>query len=145
MPSRSAHRNSLPRKPLRRRHGAARLPIKSPGRATLELVHLPSGHVQVTVTRWCDKPIMVATVQTMLDSIQNAPEVVVAPFDPAELLRKRHGGGPLPPSDTEKLRIVRGWLRLQGRINQDVYTRGQGISPATLRRWRHQLEVQGKL
>ncbi|HZQ09219.1 MAG TPA: helix-turn-helix domain-containing protein [Anaerolineae bacterium] len=60
-------------------------------------------------------------------------------------MRKRRRGGPLAPDDTEQLRIVRGWLRVQGRMNQEVYAREQGISPATLRRWMRQLEAQGKL
>ncbi|HZQ07351.1 MAG TPA: hypothetical protein VFD70_12295 [Anaerolineae bacterium] len=88
---------------------------------------------------------MVETVTRMLDSVRHSPRIVVTPFDPNELIRKRRRGGPLPPSDTEKLRIVHGWLRVQGRMNQEVYARAQGISPATLRRWMRQLEVQRKL
>ena len=119
------------------------LPIKTPGRARIELLYIPSGQVQVTVISWCDKPIMVETAMSMLDSIQNKSNVVVNPFDPKELMRKRHAGGPPPPSDSEKLRIVLGWRRVQGHMNQEVYTREHGISPATLRRWIHQLEKQG--
>ena len=139
------HSPSQLRKPIRRRRRIGHPPVKSHGRATIELVFLSSGQAQVTVTRWCDKPIMVETVTRMLDSVRHSPRIVVTPFDSNELMRKRRRGGPLAPDDTEQLRIVRGWLRVQGRMNQEVYAREQGISPATLRRWMRQLEAQGKL
>jgi transposase-like protein len=87
---------------------------------------------------------MVDTVETMLDSVRRAPNVVVTPFHPEELMR-RHQGGPRAIADDQKLRIVRGWLQVQGRVNQEIYSQGHGISSATLRRWMRQLEQKGKL
>lgn len=122
----------------------AHLSEKPTGRVTIELVFLASQQTQVTVTQWCDKPLMVETVETMLAAVRHAPHVVVSQFDP-EILRQRHRGGPRAPSDDEKLRIVKGWLVAQGYTNQEVYAREQGISTATLRRWMRQLEQEAKL
>lgn len=147
MSIRSGTPRSLPPKSVlaRPRRPSLRRPLKTIGRATIELVMLPSGEAQVRVMRWCDKPTMVETVTAMLTAVEHLPHVVVTPFDPDELLRKRHKGGPIPPSDTEKLRIVREWLKVQGQMNQKVFARQHSISPATLRRWMRQLEEQGRL
>lgn len=123
---------------------APRIPINTPGRATIELVLLPSQQVQVTVTRWCDRRVMIETVMQMVDAIRHSPQVIVNPFEP-EKLRKRRRGGPAPMPEQDKLRIVQAWLRLQGHMTEDVYAREQGISSATLRRWKRQLELEGKL
>jgi hypothetical protein len=122
-----------------------RLPQRTPGRATIELAYLASGQVNVTVTRLCDRPMMQAAVRCILDSIQKSPEITLCPFDAEDLMRKRRRGGPPAPPETEKLRVVQGWMRVQGRMNQEVYVNEQGISPATLRRWTRELERDGKL
>lgn len=54
-------------------------------------------------------------------------------------------GGPLGPSDDEKLRLVSGWLRVQGRQTQEVYAQLQGRSASTLRRYIRDLKAKGMI
>lgn len=122
----------------------SRLPKLTRGRANIELVFLPSQQVQVSVIHWCDTPIMIETVMTLLDSIRASPHVMLSPFDP-EALAKRRRGGPIPTPDEDKVRIIRDWLGVQGHTKEEVFAHEQGISSATLRRWKRQLELQGKL
>ena len=49
-------------------------------------------------------------------------------------------GGPLPTSEEEKIRIVRGWHKKRGKVSQEGYAEMQGISVRTLRRWERELD-----
>jgi hypothetical protein len=53
--------------------------------------------------------------------------------------------GPKDKPDDMKLRLVLGWLKEQDTITQEGYCKREGISPSTLRKWRKELEEQGKL
>jgi hypothetical protein len=61
-----------------------------------------------------------------------------------EFAQKRHGG-PVPTPEAEKIRIVQGWCKVKGKINQEAYAQGQWITARTLREWEKELEEQGKI
>ena len=53
--------------------------------------------------------------------------------------------GPKALPERDRLRIVRGWRQVKGRVLQRDYAEGQWVSPRILRRWERELEEQGKL
>jgi hypothetical protein len=111
------------------------------GRALIEIALLPSQQIQVSVLRSCDNPIVLDLVEFTLSQLRaHSPNVNVRHF----LTPKRKRGGPIGTPEAQKLRIARGWLKVQGRMNQEAFARGEGISPATLRRWLRELD-DGKL
>ena len=63
-----------------------------------------------------------------------------------EAFRKTlHRGGPKPTPDEDRLRIVRGWLEVQGNMLKEVYAQYHGVSPRTLTNWEHDLREEGKI
>jgi hypothetical protein len=69
------------------------------------------------------------------------PKALAAAYTPPGLKR----GGPAGTPEAQRLQIVRGWLSVQGRMNQEVYASSQGIAASTLRRWLRQLRREHKL
>ena len=58
---------------------------------------------------------------------------------------KPRRGGPVPTPEADKLRIVQGWQKAQEKQTQEAYAQLNGISPSTLRKWKRELEAEGKL
>ncbi len=54
-------------------------------------------------------------------------------------------GGPIGTPKPQQIEIVRGWLAVQGHMNQEVYAQSRGVAASTLRRWMRELRVEGKL
>ena len=124
--------------PRRRRGSRQRIS----GRALLELRLLPSEELQVRVLRLCENPRMQDLVEWTVGQLRvHAPTVRVLPADPPRPKR----GGPAGTPEDKKISIAKGWLKGQGHINQEVYARTEGISPATLRRWMRELRETGEL
>jgi hypothetical protein len=58
---------------------------------------------------------------------------------------ERRRGGPKPTPEIERIKIVKGWLAARGKVLQENYAAMWGVSARQLRRWRRELERQGKL
>ncbi len=101
----------------------------------------------VTVARACNNPAVLKLVDELLDKIRRDPRVVIKDVEPEvplhALVRKR--GGPAGTPEGQKIEIVKGWFRVQGRMRAIDYASSRGISPATLRRWIRELIDDGKL
>lgn len=127
----------------------SRLP--TPGRITIEILPPAREQIQVIVTRTCDNPEVIDLEEAVLRTLALLwPGVVIrrgsyeSQTVTPEMIRRKRGGPAGTPAD-QKMKIVRGWLRVQGRVNQEIYARGQGVAPSTLRRWMRQLRHEGKL
>jgi hypothetical protein len=81
-----------------------------------------------------------ASEQALLAEIQRIwPEAHTRHAPPARR------GGPAGTPEDQRLQIVRGWLDVQGRMNQEVYAGSQGIAVSTLRRWMRAFQEAHKL
>lgn len=131
--------------------GRSRLVRHPSGRIIVELIPVASRRVEVIVTRTCDTPVAIDAEEALLKAIVRLwPEAVVRREPPKALAAaytppgtKR--GGPIGTPDHQRLQIVRGWLRMQGQMNQEIYASSQGIAASTLRRWLRQLREEDKL
>jgi hypothetical protein len=131
--------------------GLSRLARHPSGRIIIEIVPVVSGRIQVTVTRTCDTPVAIDSEEALLKEIvrlwpeavirREQPKALAAAYTPPSIKR----GGPAGTPEHQRIQIVRGWLRVQGRMNQEIYASGQGIAASTLRRWLRQLREEGKL
>jgi hypothetical protein len=111
------------------------------GRLIVELLPAAPGELQVTVTRTCNTPDATASEEALLAEIFRVwPQAVTLS---AEAPARR--GGPAATPEDRRLQIVRGWLGVQGRMNQEVYAGSRGIAVSTLRRWMRQLQEDRKL
>lgn len=121
------------------------------GRLIIEILPLTPERIEVTVTRTCDNPVVIDSEEELLKEIVRLwPQAVIRRAQPKTLPAassppggKR--GGPAGTPENQRVKIVKGWLRVQGRVNQEVYAYSQGIAPSTLRRWKRQLGEEGKL
>jgi hypothetical protein len=120
------------------------------GRVLIEIVpHSPAG-LEASVTRTCDKPEIVGLAEALVNElVRLSPGIVITrgPMETKTVTSKSIGrrGGPIATPEDQKLKVVKGWLRAQGRLNQEIYAQSRGIAPSTLRRWIHQLRQAGKL
>ncbi len=107
--------------------------------------------IQVTVDRACDEPEIVAYAEALLTEIVRLwPGVVIRSGELEHAFgsresRKSQRGGPVATPEGQRIQIVRGWFRVQGQVNQEIYAQSQGIAPSTLRRWIRELRDEGKL
>lgn len=117
----------------------------------IEVVLNASEHVQVTVT-YAGNPTLIYHLKELTRELaHHLPRVelsmIVKPANTlvTAALNSRKRGGPIGTPQDKKIKIVRGWQQLQGRMNQEIYAGSQGIAPSTLRRWTHELQEDGKL
>jgi hypothetical protein len=120
------------------------------GRITIEIELNTQPSLEVTVRRSCSDPLVVEVFETVLHEIsQRWPGATVTWIElPAPHLVSKpetRRGGPAGTPREQRRAIVAGWLRAQGRVNQEVYARSKGVSTATLRRWMANLREQGQL
>jgi len=121
------------------------------GRLVIEMRSVAADRLQVTVTRLCDSPIAVESVEVLLSEIARLwPAALIQREAPAALptaasLPLSRRGGPVGTPEPQRLQIVQGWLTVQGRMNQEVYASTHGIAASTLRRWMRQLQAEDKL
>ncbi|HEY4667617.1 MAG TPA: hypothetical protein VIH26_09985 [Anaerolineales bacterium] len=121
------------------------------GRLIIEVFPLTPERIEVAVTRTCDNPVVIdAEEELMKEIVRLWPQAVirreqpqVPTVSPSPPGGKR--GGPAGTPENQRIKIVRGWLRVQGRTHQEVYASSQDISTSTLRRWMRQLREEGKL
>ncbi len=123
----------------------------TPGRIMIEILPSIRKQIQVIVTRTCDNPEVVDLEEAVLrELVLLWPGVIIRRGSSEtqtvtrEMIRRKRGGPAGTPED-QKMKIVRGWLKVQGRINQEIYSRSQGVAPSTLRRWMRQLRQEDKL
>jgi len=117
----------------------------------IEIVPLARGGLGVTVTRARDDPAVMNLIEAVLRQIaQGWPVVVMKTAQPETItvslqppVGKR--GGPASTPEDQKIEIVKGWLEVRGRMNQEVYAHSRGVAASTLRRWMHELREAGKL
>ena len=57
---------------------------------------------------------------------------------------RRRRGGPVPTPVEVKTRIVRGWIEVQGRENQNRYAKRKGVSARHLRNWIQEFMESGR-
>ncbi len=127
---------------------------KKESSASQIIIHKTLGkpeRIEVAVTRAGDRMAIDEYIDHVLDEIARRwPESVItrvqlgipaARSDPSGHKR----GGPAGTPERQRIEIVREWLDVQGRVNQEVYAQAHGISTATLRRWIHLLRQAGKL
>ncbi len=121
------------------------------GRVLIEIrPHSPDG-LEASVTRTCNKPEIIELAEALVkELVRLSPGIVIKKALPESkpVIAEREGrrrGGPVPTPQDEKMKVVKGWLQVQGRVNQELYARRQGIAPSTLRRWIRQLRREGKL
>jgi len=107
--------------------------------------------IEVAVPRAGDRVAIDEYMGQVLDEIARRwPESVITrvPLETPAARSHPSGhkrGGPASTPERQRIEIVREWLDVQGRVNQEVYAQAHGISTATLRRWIHQLRQAGKL
>lgn len=120
---------------------AKRRVYSTSGQIIIKILALPSQQIQVTVIGTCTNPAVIEFLEAVLGEMgQRWPQVVIRRV---EATKKR--GGPIGTPEDQRIKIVRGWLRVQGRMNQEIYANSQGIAPSTLRRWQRELGDKGKL
>ncbi len=121
------------------------------GRIFIEIISQSPETIQVTVSRACDEPEIVAYVEALRAEIVRLwPGAVVWGGESEYGLvswesPKSQRGGPVGTPEDQRLRIVRGWFDVRGQVNQEIYAQNQGIAPSTLRRWIRELRDEGKL
>jgi hypothetical protein len=101
----------------------------------------------LTLRLGCDEPRVVELLEHLLAVIMDIwPQARVTAVSMQETAGDgARRGGPCGTPKSQRQEVVEGWLRLRGRMNQEVYAQGRGISPATLRRWMRELRDADKL
>ncbi len=117
----------------------------------IEIVSVTPERVEVTVTHADDDPLLMSCTDLILREIAKCWPMVHVKIGQSSTERltphRAHGkrGGPIGTPKPQRLEIVRGWLAMQGRMNQEVYAQSRGVAASTLRRWMHELRIEGKL
>ncbi len=117
----------------------------------IEIVPYASGGMEVMVTWVHDDPAVMNYLKAVLEEIaQGRPVVVMRTARPetvtiAVQLPVGKRGGPAGTPEDQKMEIVKGWLEVRGRMNQEVYARSRGVASSTLRRWMQELREASKL
>lgn len=117
----------------------------------IEIVSLAPERVEVTVTHADDDPLLMSCTDLILREIAECWPIVhvkISQSSTEERTQDRaHSkrGGPIGTPVSQRLEIVRGWLAIQGQINQEVYAQSRGVAASTLRRWMRELRAEGKL
>ncbi len=117
----------------------------------IEIVSLTPERVEVMVTHANDDPLFMSRIDRMMREMVECWPIVhvkISPSSTEELTPDHaHGkrGGPIGTPDSQRFEIVRGWLAIQGRMNQEVYAQSRGVAASTLRRWMRELRAEGKL
>lgn len=117
----------------------------------IEIMLLRSERIEVTIAYANDDRAIMDDVEAVVSKIVKAWPLAVVRIARSETetvslcptANKR--GGPAGTPENQKQWIVRGWLEVQGRMNQEVYANSKGISSSTLRRWMRELRANGKL
>lgn len=121
------------------------------GRVLIEIASDKDRGLQVTVMRTCNEPETVEFVEAILqEMIRIAPHAIIKRGSPDSMIERpaiasHKRGGPAGTPEGQKMKIVRGWLEVRGRMNQEIYSYSQGVTSSTLRRWVRQLRETGKL
>ncbi|HSD85641.1 MAG TPA: hypothetical protein VLG46_17395 [Anaerolineae bacterium] len=117
----------------------------------LEITLLTGGRIEVVITAASADYTIRNEVEAVVSKIAEAwplavVRIVRAETEAVELCPtagKR--GGPVGTPESQKQWIVKGWLKVQGRISQQAYAHSHGVSCSTLRRWTRELRMNGKL
>lgn len=122
--------------------------MRRAGRVTLTISAQPSGGILLTVARACSNPkVLKLADEVIAHTRQQVADTVVKEVEPevpfSALTRKR--GGPKGRPETQRIEIVKGWFKVQGKMKAVDYAHSRGISAATLRRWVRELLDTGKL
>ncbi len=132
-------------------NGLSGLVRRPGGRLIIEILPVTPERIEVTVTRTCDNPVVIDSEEELLKVIVRLwPGAVIKRAQPmapaaASYPTRTRRGGPAGTPEARRIQIVRGWLRVQGRMTQEIYASRQGVAASTLRRWRRQLDADGKL
>ena len=117
----------------------------------IEVTPLPGKRIEVTIVYASDDRAIIDGVQAVVSKIVKAwpragVRIVRSETESTSLCPTagKHGG-PAGTPENQKQWIVKGWLEIQGRMNQEVYANSNGISSSTLRRWMRELRANGKL
>lgn len=120
------------------------------GRVIIDIERQAPAEIHVTITPTCDNADVMEYCRRLCEqTLLEWPDARIKMNKPLILNAsgqdKGRRGGPIGTPTDEKLRIIRDWVRVQGRVNQEVYAGTHGISSATLRRWLREIRVDGKL
>ncbi len=117
----------------------------------IEIAPHASGGLEAKVTQVYDDPVVMSYLEAVLGEIARGQPVVVMRTARSETVTvalqlpvgKR--GGPAGTPEDQKMEIVKGWLEVRGRMNQEVYAHSRGVASSTLRRWMRELREASKL
>lgn len=101
--------------------------------------------VQEQTQRLTVQSTLTLLIRSLDDLPESAEDELLRLLEARRGRNHKRGGGPRATPLNEQLRIVKGWLRVMGRINKETYAASQGIDQSTLYRWEKSLEKQGLL
>jgi hypothetical protein len=117
----------------------------------IEIIAVVSQQVDIIVTQMDDASLPTSCIDALLQEIAKCWSLTPVKVELSLINQStRPGpngkrGGPLGTPKPQQMEIVKGWLALQGRMNQEVYAQSRGIGVSTLRRWMREFRVEGKL